>query len=115
MHTGIDDVMLNVSGSEGIPVTIMEAYEAGLPVLAYNVGGISEIMFGELSEYMIDDPEDLLMISKKICDIIDLSDDSYRIICEKCRSRWNELYNESANYRQFADEIFSFIPKQEDC
>lgn len=38
------DVFLNVSESEGVPVSIMEAFSMGIPVLATNVGGNGEIV-----------------------------------------------------------------------
>ncbi|MGZ5247769.1 MAG: glycosyltransferase, partial [Flavitalea sp.] len=40
------DLFLNVSESEGVPVSIMEAMSAGLPVIATNVGGTREIVDG---------------------------------------------------------------------
>lgn len=38
------DVFINTSKSEGVPVSIMEAMSYGVPVIAPNVGGISEIV-----------------------------------------------------------------------
>jgi colanic acid/amylovoran biosynthesis glycosyltransferase len=38
------DLFINVSASEGVPVSIMEAFAAGIPVLATDVGGTSEIV-----------------------------------------------------------------------
>lgn len=38
------DIFLNMSVSEGIPVTIMEAISAGIPVVATDVGGNHEIV-----------------------------------------------------------------------
>lgn len=38
------DLFLNVSASEGVPVSIMEALAAGIPVLATSVGGNPEIV-----------------------------------------------------------------------
>lgn len=38
------DVFLNVSSSEGVPVSIMEALAAGIPIIATNVGGTNEIV-----------------------------------------------------------------------
>ena len=38
------DLFINVSNSEGVPVSIMEAMSAGIPILATNVGGTSEIV-----------------------------------------------------------------------
>ena len=37
-------LFLNVSESEGVPVSIMEALSCGLPIIATNVGGTSEIV-----------------------------------------------------------------------
>lgn len=39
------DMLINVSKSEGIPVSIMEAIAYGIPVIATNVGGNAEIAF----------------------------------------------------------------------
>ncbi|MBS1774570.1 MAG: glycosyltransferase [Bacteroidetes bacterium] len=42
--SGQFDLFVNTSSSEGVPVSIMEAFAAGIPVLATNVGGTSEIV-----------------------------------------------------------------------
>ena len=38
------DVFVNTSSSEGVPFSIMEAFSVGIPVIATNVGGTSEIV-----------------------------------------------------------------------
>jgi colanic acid/amylovoran biosynthesis glycosyltransferase len=38
------DLFINVSTTEGVPVSIMEAFSFGIPVYATNVGGTSEIV-----------------------------------------------------------------------
>ena len=38
------DLFMNLSSSEGIPVSIMEAMSFGIPVIATNVGGTAEIV-----------------------------------------------------------------------
>lgn len=38
------DLFVNLSESEGVPVSVMEAHSFGVPVVATNVGGTSEIM-----------------------------------------------------------------------
>lgn len=38
------DVFINLSSSEGVPVSVMEALSYGIPVVATNVGGTAEIM-----------------------------------------------------------------------
>lgn len=41
------DFFINTSESEGIPVSIMEAMAAGVPAIATNVGGVSELVAAE--------------------------------------------------------------------
>lgn len=41
------DILLNASDSEGIPVSVMEAMSYGVPVVAPDVGGVSEIVSAE--------------------------------------------------------------------
>jgi glycosyltransferase involved in cell wall biosynthesis len=41
------DIFVNLSSSEGIPVSIMEAISAGIPVLAPDVGAMKEIVCAE--------------------------------------------------------------------
>lgn len=49
------DLFINVSASEGIPVSIMEAMAAGIPTLATNVGGSGEIVDGETGRLLAPD------------------------------------------------------------
>ena len=55
------DLFLNVSASEGVPVSIMEALAAGIPVLATSVGGNPEIVDDAVGGLMDRDvtPEEL--------------------------------------------------------
>ena len=41
------DVFINVSSSEGLPVSIMEAFSYGIPAIATAVGGMPEIVAGD--------------------------------------------------------------------
>ncbi len=42
------DAFINVSRSEGVPVSILEAMRAGLTVIAPRVGGIPELVDGQI-------------------------------------------------------------------
>lgn len=54
------DLYINTSLHEGIPMSILEAMSYGLPVIAPDVGGISEIIEDGVEGYLIHgrDPED---------------------------------------------------------
>ena len=45
------DLFVNVSESEGVPVSIMEAFSFGIPVMATDVGGVSEIVDDAVTHY----------------------------------------------------------------
>jgi glycosyltransferase involved in cell wall biosynthesis len=46
------DIFINVSASEGVPFSIMEAFSAGIPVFATNVGGTGEIVNDTVGKIM---------------------------------------------------------------
>lgn len=47
------DLIINTSDSEGIPVSIMEAYSFGIPAITRDVGGIREINCGNNEGYLL--------------------------------------------------------------
>lgn len=47
------DLIVNCSDSEGIPVSIMEAFSFGIPAITRDVGGIREINCGEEDGYLL--------------------------------------------------------------
>ena len=53
------DLFLTVSANEGIPVSIMEAQSFGIPVIATDVGGISEIVNNVNGSYFLQIPYQL--------------------------------------------------------
>ena len=48
------DIYLSTSNSEGLPNAIMEAMLAGLPVVATNVGGVSELIKHNVSGFLVE-------------------------------------------------------------
>jgi glycosyltransferase involved in cell wall biosynthesis len=47
------DIFLNVSENEGLPISIMEAVSFGIPVIATDVGGTSEIVNDNINGIML--------------------------------------------------------------
>ena len=90
------DLMLNTSSSEGVPVSIMEAY-SGIPVVATDVGGNSEIV---LKEHII--PSD--SNSEDIAKIInEWSEDS------QIREKVNIIQSENFDSTKNAQKLISII------
>jgi glycosyltransferase involved in cell wall biosynthesis len=100
------DLFINTSEFEGVPVSIMEAMSYGVPVIAPDVGGISEILDVENNACILVPEAGLVecfaaAISKlsKIC-----KEPGIRQICrEKIKSH----FNSAANYSELMSDIIN--------
>jgi colanic acid/amylovoran biosynthesis glycosyltransferase len=101
------DVFINVSSSEGIPVSIMEAQSCGIPVVATAVGGSSEIVSNRVGTLLPSNPTPQIIASA----IIDLTAEYKRGIDKRTASyeNWRENYNAPTNYGQFAKALRSIV------
>lgn len=88
------DLFINVSSSEGVPVTIMEAISFGIPILATNVGATSEIVNSETGILI---PKDFK--SKKVALILSkILEGDIDFNSESIRNFWEENYSARKNY-----------------
>lgn len=53
------DVLLATSRNEGLPVAMIEAHAAGVPVISTNVGGVAEVVAHERTGMLGADPDEL--------------------------------------------------------
>lgn len=101
------NIFLNVSYSEGLPVSIMEATSFGIPIIATDVGGTKEIVKNYVNGYLLDREFENNELSSYICKIIDMSEEEYKKICTNSRKIWEEKFNAEKNYNQFFEELIS--------
>lgn len=95
---------INVSESEGIPVSIMEAMSVGIPVIATNVGGTAEIV-NNTNGFLINKgitPTELSVVIKKSFGV---SEEYYTEMSNKALNTWNEEYDAEKLYDEFSREI----------
>lgn len=98
-------VFVNVSSSEGIPVSIMEAISFGIPVVATNVGGTSEAVRDGFNGFLLEKDFTPRSLMEKIRQIRDLSDAEYKALCVNSRAMWEKKFHASVNYSRFYEEI----------
>lgn len=98
------NLFINLSDSEGIPVSIMEAMSFGIPCIATNVGGTSEIVVDGMNGYLIDDESDEY-IADKVDSIASMNIECYEQFRDAARNTWEQKYNAENNYRTFIEEI----------
>ena len=99
------DLFVNVSESEGLPVSIMEAISFGIPVVATNVGGTSEIVIDGVSGELIDrdcSANDLADVIRKF--LVAKPFDSSKLRASS-RAFWEKQYQAVGNYKEFAKTI----------
>lgn len=101
------DLFINLSESEGIPVSIMEAISFGIPVLANNVGGVSEIVTDQINilVHVDDNPE---LIAQKIEAFFQSGDSRSKIVRQLVREFWNSKFNAERNYTLFMEEVKNY-------
>lgn len=98
------DLFVNVSSSEGVPVSIQEALSASIPVLATNVGGTGEIIddsVGRLVEADIS-PEQL---AAELADFQKLPAGARASKRVAARQRWEERCDAERLAAEFAEVV----------
>ena len=98
------NLFINLSDSEGIPVSIMEAMSFGIPCIATNVGGTSEIVEDGINGYLINDESDEY-IADRVDFIASMNTELYEQFRNSARNTWKQKYNAENNYRTFIEEI----------
>lgn len=102
-------LFINLSETEGIPVTIMEAQSAGIPVLATNVGGTSEIVNNENGVLVNKDfnQEDVVYIIQKY---LSSTEEEKQLKRKASYENWKKHYNAETNYTNFIQTILDLKP-----
>lgn len=95
------DLFLNVSETEGLPVSIMEAMSFGLPVLATDVGGTSEIVLDQYNGYLLPACIDEYGLANKIMEFYNLSLEKKTKMRANARITWETKFNAMENYKEF--------------
>ncbi len=99
------DVYINVSSSEGIPVSIMEAQVAGIPIIATAVGGTPEIVNNE-NGWLLEPGVTPQFLAHLLADIT-TNKDKLHEKKQASRESWNRNYNAQRNYTAFAQTLLN--------
>ena len=99
------DLFVNVSTTEGLPVSMMEAISFSIPVIATDVGGVGEIIKDGYNGLCI--PPDFTdeELAGKIKEIINSSSEERINMRRNARKFWEENFDAQKNFSQFAKEI----------
>ena len=101
------NLFINVSASEGLPVSIMEAISFGIPVIATDVGGTSEIVIEGVNGRLLPETFEINELAEKIREIISLSDAEYETLSHNARRIYEDKFSAEKNYTDFCKELLS--------
>ncbi len=99
------DLFINTSSSEGLPVSIMEACSFGIPTIATDVGGTSEIVKNGETGFLLDADFTPDKLTEKIKSMILLPVQKKKELRENCRSLYLKNFVANDNFTKFAQEI----------
>ncbi len=99
------DLFVNTSSSEGLPVSIMEACSFGIPALATNVGGTSEIVRDGENGFLLKPDFTVEALAQKIEQICRMTAEERNSLRTASRKIWEENFNAEKNYARFAERI----------
>lgn len=103
------DIFINVSYDEGLPVAIMEATSFGIPIIATDVGGVSEIVYDKENGFLLD--RDFTNSQLRIClekyNKMSLSEIIY--MRNKSRIIWEKYFNCKNNYELFRETQIKLV------
>ncbi len=101
------NVFINVSSSEGIPVSIMEAMAFGIPVIATDVGGTAELVNGKNGVLLQANPI-IIDIRKAILFFLFMSKEQKCLFSNNAYDQWCENFNSEKNYKGFSSLLSAF-------
>ena len=102
-YLSMADLFINPSYSEGLPTCVLEAGAAGIPVIATNVGGTSEII-GSEKEGFLYKPKNVSELKKKI---IQLKEDKKKReeLGKNIQKKINAEFDWNKNIKKFEEII----------
>lgn len=100
-------VFVNVSRSEGLPVSIMEACSFGIPVIAPDVGGVCEIVRDQWNGSIL--PPDFTpgQLAERLLAVRSMEVSEYRRLCENARKLWEKEFDAGKVFPAFYRKILA--------
>lgn len=102
---------INMSDSEGVPVSIMEAMAYSIPVIASNVGGTKEIVNNN-NGFLIDDYKNTDLVASKIKQLLTMDKEHYLMLKNNAYNTWKNEWDASLVYKNFANDFINMFNRE---
>lgn len=101
------NVFINVSSSEGVPVSIMEAMSFGKLIIATDVGGTKEVVNNGENGFLLPCDFEVEQLRDTLELVYNMNDERYKEMCFSSRKLWENKSNAEKNYRDFVSDLIS--------
>ncbi|MDO5722731.1 MAG: glycosyltransferase [Actinomycetaceae bacterium] len=109
MQEADSHIFINLSSSEGVPVTIMEALSLGLPVVATNVGGTGELVRGGEEGTLVELQSNAERVADALEAIFEMPQQDFQALSARAFDRWLSFANSQVNYADFARNLRALL------
>ena len=99
--TGKYNLFVNVSETEGIPVSIMEAMSYGMPIVATDVGGVSEMVEEGRNGFLLPKYFETDQLRACFINLLHTSQQAYGSMSERSHEIWEDKFHAEKNYTEF--------------
>ncbi len=102
------DIFVNLSTSEGIPVSIMEAFSCGIPAIATNVNGVPEIVNTDNGILL---PVDIgaINVMNALQEFLEFTDDVIAYKRKAAYKMWQNNFSANINYPKHAEMLLHVL------
>jgi len=90
------DLFINVSSSEGLPVSLMEAASCGIPLLALDVGGVGEVV-DAANGFLLPASATVAEVADAIAFLMTSSESATGRLRTQSRQRWERCFDAEVN------------------
>ncbi len=101
------DLLVNTSETEGLPVSMMEAFARGLPVLAPAIGGIPELVDHGRNGWLLSGEPSPAEIAAALEFFLALNHREVAVLREAAYQTWADRFDAEQNYRQSLNDFFT--------
>lgn len=96
----LSDIYVLASAAENSPLVVIESLACGLPIVAFNVGGVSEIVAHMENGYLAE-PQDIKSLSEGILHFVNLTHEDRLKFREKARKSVEKAFSENMIIEQY--------------
>ena len=99
------DLFISLSRYDGIPVSIMEAMSFGIPAIATDVGGVSEIVINGKTGFLLDQEVSPKDVAEVIIHTAQMKTEEYNNLRLEAKNIWGTFYSADVNYPDFCKKV----------